>query len=573
VAFLPARPRRVDGIAVSIEQPPDPDGDVLTYRYSWSRDGQRHEAPPDQAQIPRGVARKGQRWAVEVVASDGEADSEPVRHHVVVADTAPGPTTVALCDGPVPAGTVPQARIAQPSVDGDGDEVAYRYEWTVNGKAVPVAQGQARLAAPALRKHDRVRVVVTAWDGELAGPPAMGECEVENTPPTAPDLALEPSEPTAPRGVAVMIRKPSADRDGDDVTYRYAWYRDGVQTAYDKPSIPPGVLRHRETWRVEVTPFDGEETGERATASAAVKNTAPAAPSVALVPAAPAAGEPVVCDARAPERDADLETVSVRYRWTRDGRPVAIGEASAALASKVVRRGERWRCEAWSSDGTAESARAAAELTVRNSAPSAPALAIEPEAPRHGTDLHCRVETPSVDPDDDPVEYAYAWTRNERPVPPGPDPARVDGSRIAKGERWRCTATPSDGAARGAPASAERIVANTPPGPATIRLQPAAPRAGRPVRCEIVSKSEDADRDAVRYRFAWQRNGVGQPFAASSQEVPPRLVKAGDRWRCLVTPTDGSEDGSQAGSEEVLVLPEEQVVQPVSNRPRGRSLR
>jgi hypothetical protein len=183
------------------------------------------------------------------------------------------------------------------------------------------------------------------------------------------------------------------------------------------------------------------------------------------------------------------------------------------------------------------------------------------------------VETPSVDPDDDPVEYAYAWTRNERPVPPGPDPARVDGSRIAKGERWRCTATPSDGAVRGAPASAERIVANTPPGPATIRLQPAAPRAGRPVRCEIVSKSEDADRDAVRYRFAWQRNGVGQPFAASSQEVPPRLVKAGDRWRCLVTPTDGSEDGSPAGSEEVLVLPEEQVVQPVSNRPRGRSLR
>jgi hypothetical protein len=574
VSFVPERPRRVDGIAVAIEQRPDPDGDVLTYRYSWTRDGQRHEAPPDQAQIPRGVARKGQRWAVEIVASDGEADSEPARHGAVVADTAPGPTTVALCDGPVPAGTVPQARIAQPAADADGDEVAYRYEWTVNGRAVPAAQGQPRLAAPALRKHDRVRVVVTPWDGELAGPPAMGECEVENTPPTAPALALEPAEPTAPRGVSAMIRKHSSDRDADDVTYRYVWYRDGVPTAYDKATIPPGVLRHRETWRVEVTPFDGEETGERVTASAVVKNTPPQAPSVALVPAAPAAGDPVVCDARAPERDADLETVSVRYRWTLDGRPVAIGEASAALAGKILRRGERWRCEAWSFDGTAESAHAAAELTVRNSAPSAPALAIEPEAPRRGSDLHCRVETPSVDPDDDPVEYAYAWSRNDRPVPPGPDPARVDGSKIAKGERWRCTATPSDGAARGVPGSAERLVANTPPGPATVRLEPAEPRAGQPVRCEVVSKSEDEDRDAVRYRFAWQRNGVGQPFAASSQEVPPRLVKAGDRWRCLVTPTDGSEDGPQAGSEEAPVMAEQQpIVQPAAGRPRGRSLR
>jgi hypothetical protein len=574
LAFVPERPRRVDGIAVSIEQAPDPDGDVLTYRYSWTRDGQRHEAPADQAQIPRGVARKGQRWAVEVVASDGEAESEAVRHHAVVADTAPGPTAVALCDGPIPAGTVPQARIAHPSADADGDAVAYRHDWTVNGRPVPSAQGQARLAAPALRKHDRVRVVVTPWDGELAGPPAMGECEVENTPPTAPALALDPAEPTAPRGVSVTIRKPSGDRDGDDITYRYVWYRDGVQTAYDKAAIPPGVLRHRETWRVEVTPFDGEETGERVTASAVVKNTPPAAPTVVLVPDVPAAGEPVVCDARAPERDADLEAVSVRYRWTLDGRPVAIGEASAALAGKIVRRGERWRCEAWSFDGTAESPRASAELTVRNSAPSAPTLAIEPEAPRRGSDLFCRVETPSTDADDDPVEYAYAWTRNGRPVPPGPDPARVDGTKVAKGERWRCTATASDGAARGAPASAERTIANTPPGPATIRLQPAAPRAGQPVRCEIASRSEDVDRDAVRYRFSWQRNGVGQPFAASSQEVPPRLVKAGDRWRCLVTPTDGSEDGPPAGSEELLVLPGEQgVTQPVSDRPRGRAIR
>ncbi len=576
IVFSPERPRRVDGIAVSIEQPPDPDGDVVTYRYAWTRDGQRFETPTDQAQIPRGVAKKGQRWAVEVTASDGEADSPPVRHQAVIADTSPGPTAVALCDGPVPAGTVPQARITLAASDPDGDPVTYRHEWTVNGKPVPAAQGQARLTAPALRKHDRVRVVVTPWDGELAGPPAIGECTVDNTPPTAPAAALEPAEPTAPRGVSVAIRKPSLDRDGDEVTYRYVWYRDGIRTPHDTAAIPPGVLRHRETWRVVVTPFDGEDAGEPVSISAVVKNTPPPVPSVVLVPPAPATGEPVVCDAHAPERDADQEPITLRYRWYRNDRAVAIAEAGAALPANVVRRGEKWRCEAWSSDGTAESAHVSAELTVRNSPPSAPTLVVEPEVARRGDDLSCRVQVPSTDVDDDPVTYTYSWTRNDRPIPPGADPARIEGARITKGERWRCTATPSDGAASGKSATAERTVINTPPASAVVRLQPAALAPDEPIRCEIVVKGEDPDGDAVRYRYSWQRNGTRQPFAESSQEVPARLVKPGDRWRCAVTPTDGSEDGPASGTEEALVQgagPERGAVQPASGRPRGQAPR
>jgi hypothetical protein len=192
---------------------------------------------------------------------------------------------------------------------------------------------------------------------------------------------------------------------------------------------------------------------------------------------------------------------------------------------------------------------------VRNSQPSAPKLLIEPEVARRGEDLACRIEVPSVDPDDDAVTYAYAWTRNDRPMPAGADPAVVEASRVAKGERWRCTVTPSDGVGQGPTASAERTVVNTPPGPAIVRLEPGVPRAGEPLRCEFTSRSEDPDRDAIRYKFTWQRNGLGQPFADSSQEVPARLIKAGDRWRCSVTPTDGSEDGPSAGSEESEVVP------------------
>jgi hypothetical protein len=562
--FSPERPRGVDAIGVAIEQPPDPDGDAVTYRYAWTRDGARHPAPPEQGYIPRGLARKGERWAVEVVPNDGEADGPAVRHEAVVADTAPGPTAVTLCDGPVPAGTVLQARIALAASDPDGDAVAYRHAWTVNGKPVPSASNQAQLAAPALRKHDRVRVAVTPWDGELAGPAAIAECEVANTPPAAPVAALDPAEPTAPRGVSVAIRKPSADRDGDPVVYRYAWSRSGIPVPNEGPTIPPATLRHGEIWRVEVTPFDGEEEGERVVLEAPVRNTPPAPPSVALVPAGAAAGEPVTCDARAPERDADQEPIAVRLRWLRNGQPEAIADGSPTLPAGVTRRGERWRCEARASDGKAESVPAGAELTVMNSPPTAPQVLVEPERPRRGDELVCRIATPSADRDGDAVSYAYAWTENDRPVPPGPDPSRVEASRVSKGKRLKCTARPSDGAATGPAGTAQVAIANSPPGPVLARILPAAPRQGQPIRCEIASRSEDADDDDVRYRYAWQRNGAAQPFADTSAEVPARLVRAGDRWRCTVTPSDGSDDGPPGTTEEVRVAP------PADDRAGGR---
>ncbi len=76
------------------------------------------------------------------------------------------------------------------------------------------------------------------------------------------------------------------------------------------------------------------------------------------------------------------------------------------------------------------------------------------------------------------------------------------------------------------------------------------------MRCEIVARAEDPDGDAIRYRFAWLRNGEPQPFAESSEEVPMRLVKGGDRWRCLVTPSEGEESGPTTGSAEVVVAPD-----------------
>ena len=548
IAFDPPRPRGLDGIALAIAQAPDPDGDHVTYRYAWTRDGQRYEPPGDPSRIPRGVPRRGERWAVEVVASDGLADAPAVRAEVTVADAAPGAPEIALCDGPVPAGPIPDVRIVTPASDPDGDPVRYEYEWSVDGRAVPSATGP-RLGQP-LRKHDVARVVVTPTDGALPGPSVAATCTARDTPPTAPTVALDPAAPTALTGIAVDLVARSVDGDGDPVTYRYAWTRDGTPVALDGPLVPPRTLRHGEVWRVEVTPGDGEEDGPPVLLSVTVANTPPPPPSVVVTPLAPTAGLALTCEATVPERDVDGEPIRVRSRWLRDGQPQPVADGAQLLPAGTTRRGERWRCEAWSSDGEAESAPGAAEVRIQDSPPGAPQVVIDPPVARVGDALACRIEAPSVDPDGDRVTYAFAWWRNGRPLPPGADPARVAAAIPRRGDRFRCAATPGDGTLAGPAATAEATIANSAPGPARVRLSPPSPVAGAPLRCEVVVPSRDPDGDAVRYRYRWHRNGILQPFSDETGEVAARLITAGDRWRCAAVPTDGELDGPEAVSEE-----------------------
>ena len=181
---------------------------------------------------------------MEVVALDGQDESPPARAEVVIADTAPGPVAVALCDGPVPSGTVPEVRVTRPAADPDGDAVSYRYEWSLNGSVLPQAQ-QARLGVP-LKKRDVVRVQVTPWDGELPGPPMVASCAGRNTPAHRARwrCSSRPRRPRSPAS-AVKIQKPATDADGDPVTYRYRWSRDGLPFALEGPSLPPRVAPAR----------------------------------------------------------------------------------------------------------------------------------------------------------------------------------------------------------------------------------------------------------------------------------------------------------------------------------------
>ena len=78
-----------------------------------------------------------------------------------------------------------------------------------------------------------------------------------------------------------------------------------------------------------------------------------------------------------------------------------------------------------------------------NTAPSAPTVAIVPEAPSDDDVLNCVITGESVDPDGDTVTYAYSWTVNGSSA--GITTAIVGAERTNAGETWGCSVVASDG--------------------------------------------------------------------------------------------------------------------------------
>jgi len=103
--------------------------------------------------------------------------------------------------------------------------------------------------------------------------------------------------------------------------------------------------------------------------------------------------------------------------------------------------------------------------TPENTAPTAPAVSLEPAAPREqGIPLVCQITNDSVDVDGDSVAYSIAWMLNDNPVDADTDTEMsgdtVASDRLMVDDVWSCTVTPSDGLIDGPSATATATVAS-----------------------------------------------------------------------------------------------------------------
>lgn len=207
-----------------------------------------------------------------------------------------------------------------------------------------------------------------AFDCDDDGCAASPDCGTENAAPSGAAIAIEPAAPTDEDDLACVIVTASTDPNGDAVSYRYAWSIDGAAAGIDGETVSAALTSGGETWTCTVTPTDGTLDGVPATASAtiAVGNQAPSAPTVSITPAEPTDDDVLTCVIETESVDPDGDAVTYSYAWSVDG--VDAGLTSASVNGSLTTEGQTWTCSVTASDGELSAASASASVRIESCA-------------------------------------------------------------------------------------------------------------------------------------------------------------------------------------------------------------
>ncbi len=162
LALSPGFPVKEDAIAVTVEAH-DPDDDSLTFSYQWLR----NDVPiphATEATLSGADLRKGDRIAVRVTASDGEAESPVSVSPTVVVRNTPPRVVPGKQWQTGPEGTLIYQVMA---VDADGDPVVFRLSSDApKGMIIDPHSGVLRWTpGPGDAGAHRFSVIVTDSDG------------------------------------------------------------------------------------------------------------------------------------------------------------------------------------------------------------------------------------------------------------------------------------------------------------------------------------------------------------------------------------------------------------------------
>ena len=211
-------------------------------------------------------------------------------------------------------------------------------------------------------------------------------------------------------------------------------------------------------------------------------------------------------------------------------------------------------------DSSGSSASTSVAVTI-DGVPSAPRVAITPETPDPTIDLATLVLADSVDPDGDPVTYAYAWTRNGQAT--GHASERVDAADTQRGDVWTVAVTPSDPWLMGDVATDTVTIGNALPVVDDVTILPPIPTTHDDLSCQPGTLF-DPDADAVTWTATWFVDGA---WFSSGTHLPAGSVPRGASVTCEISPHDGLDAGAPVSSSEVVILNGEPAAPALSSSP------
>ena len=536
VRIDPATPTTLDFLEASLDpESSDPNGDEITYRWSWTVDGD--DADVDQPRISPGDTTKGQVWAVSVSSSDGKLISTTATAEVTILNTPPVATGSLNPSAP---STTTAFSASVSTTDDDRDDVTLSYAWSVNGTLTTITAD--RVEPEDTTKGEVWEVQVTPNDGEEDGETITLSLTVINTAPSVAEAQVQPAIPT--RSDTLSCKGTGwADVDGDAPGYETRWLVNGTEVA-TTDTLPGTELVRGDKVICELTPFDGEDRGDAVPSrETTVGNVAPSLDSVTIAPEGPTEFDTVevtLGDAT----DLDGDDIEYAYAWYVNGVLTSDGES---LSPTRFVGGDRIEVRVTPSDlFDAGTEVVSNELTAVNNPPVMVGVTLAP-ADAFTNDV-IEATPKAIDHDGDAVSFSYAWYVDGTKL--SVTTSTLDGSTdFDRDDEVYVVVTPNDGTVDGAPAtSATLTINNTPPSKPAVSFVDYDITDEDDLVCLVETDSVDADGDSVTYSFSWERNGspFGKPTTTTSTDdtsVGSDRVE-GDTWVCYATPNDGTDDGA-----------------------------
>ena len=191
-----------------------------------------------------------------------------------------------------------------------------------------------------------------------------------------------------------------------------------------------------------------DDTGASSSDDTSEPVTTPEVLSLSLRP------DPVYTNDRLTAEAVMSDGAEIVWSWSVEG--VSVGETTSELNGRIwFDKNQEVTVTATPVDGATTGLAVSANITVSNSIPGAPVVAIRPATPVAGEDaLRCVIDSHSSDDDGDIISYTASWTVDGASHETGLSTTSfsadtVDASQTSAGEVWVCTVTPSDGEAFG----------------------------------------------------------------------------------------------------------------------------
>jgi|GEM_PF-3432539 len=244
------------------KQPVDIDGDVLISKFNWYKNSVLFLSGVEN-RLDKGFLKKGDKISCEMVSTDGEYVVNHRSAEVLVVNSRPTkPELKILPENPSTRDEL-DCVIVRNSEDADSDKLIYHFEWKKNDKNYKENTG--KLSSEEVLRGNKYTCSVYSSDGESKSDVSEVSVNIKNKRPAAPSVKLEPAYPFEGDELQCKIIKPSVDIEGDEVKYKFFWYKNGqvMNFATTSASMPGRLVKKGEIYNCEVVPYDFEGDGEK----------------------------------------------------------------------------------------------------------------------------------------------------------------------------------------------------------------------------------------------------------------------------------------------------------------------